>query len=299
MRNPRKRLGDGGHEAPLLVGNDSQDSHAGLLRQSRAAAQHRNQILLGSGQPALRIQPLVGDRVALYVQHRRSLIKVHAVHAQHDAALPLQPLAQSSGVPRHTLAQRHIVFDLITDAALADRHVELPHEPLVNPRYGHLLADVLVTAPDHHVPPKLMGLEHQAPHLRRAVPQGSMSTRGRAALLSLAHEVDELREGLDVSLLRFADRQPRATKRALLLRCHQPQELGAVVQARSIPHSGTRPYPKAPEMSSLISPRPPRSPGSMLRSFCWPRRRINVFLMRCPFSFPRSTRSALQSEGYG
>jgi len=28
-------------------------------------------------------------------------------------------------------------------------------------------------------------------------------------------------------------------------------------------------------------------------------RRINVLLIRCPFPFPRSTRSALQSEGYG
>jgi len=28
-------------------------------------------------------------------------------------------------------------------------------------------------------------------------------------------------------------------------------------------------------------------------------RRINVYLIRCPFPFPRSPRSALQSEDYG
>jgi hypothetical protein len=29
------------------------------------------------------------------------------------------------------------------------------------------------------------------------------------------------------------------------------------------------------------------------------RQRINLYLIRCPFPFTRSTRSALQSEGYG
>src|SRR2546428_9605959 len=101
-----------------------------------------------------------------------------------------------------------------------------------------------------------------------------MSTLRPVALLALAHKVNELREGLDVSILRLADRQPHATKRASLLRCHQPQQLGAVVETRSIPHSGTRPYRKAAELSSRCSPGSPVSPGPpgpMLHSFCWQR----------------------------
>src|SRR5213594_620105 len=100
-----------------------------------------------------------------------------------------------------------------------------------------------------------------------------MSTLRPVALLALAHMVNELREGLDVSILRLSDRQPHATKRASFQRCHQPQQLGAVVETRSIPHSGTRPYRKAAELSSRCSP---GSPGPMLHSFCWPRRQVKL-----------------------
>jgi len=53
--------------------------------------------------------------------------------------------------------------------------------------------------------------------------------------------VEELRQGLDVSLLRFADHQPRPAEEARLLLGHQPQQLGSAPVPAANPHLGRSP----------------------------------------------------------
>jgi len=84
--------------------------------------------------------------------------------------LLLESLPHSAFIPRHTVAQGHVVIDKIADATLADGHVEVTDQSLVDPRNRELLPDVLVASPQHDVPAELVSLQHQTAHFWWPVP---------------------------------------------------------------------------------------------------------------------------------